>query len=167
MNQVQGRCLPQARRIRPCVPAIPSFGFSWRRRRSSSSCSACRCHRPSGLNPEIGALPPPYPTPKPTQLQTNRRRGRSRRCDPVNTTEILLPVTVRDNAGILVSNLTRKDFRVFEDGVEQSLSDPSLRQVPVDVALITMRLRQWRESDDFRNAAEGFGSTWPPMIASA
>jgi hypothetical protein len=54
----------------------------------------------------------------------------------VNTTELLLPVTARDRAGLLVSNLTRKDFRVFEDGVEQPLSDLSLRQVPVDVALI-------------------------------
>src|SRR5712691_5189105 len=53
----------------------------------------------------------------------------------VNTAEVLLPVTVRDSAGLLVSNLTRKDFRVFEDGVEQPLSDLSLRQVPVDVVL--------------------------------
>src|SRR6266511_2314478 len=54
----------------------------------------------------------------------------------VNPTEVLLPVTVLDGAGLLVSNLTRKDFHVFEDGVEQPLSDLSLRQVPVDVALI-------------------------------
>ena len=64
---------------------------------------------------------------------------------------------MRDNAGILVSNLTRKDFRVFEDGVEQSLSDLSLRQVPVDVALIVDASSSVAENlDDFRNAAEGF-----------
>src|SRR5213593_691808 len=33
----------------------------------------------------------------------------------VDTTEVLLPVTVRDAQGRLISNLTRQDFRVFED----------------------------------------------------
>jgi VWFA-related protein len=102
--------------------------------------------------------PPPYPTPKPTPTP----KQAVEEVDPddvisVNTTEILLPVTVRDNAGILVNNLTRKDFRVFEDGVEQSLSDLSLRQVPVDVALIVDASSSVAENlDDFRNAAEGF-----------
>ena len=77
----------------------------------------------------------------------------------VNTTEVLLPVTVRDSAGVLVSNLTRKDFRVFEDGVEQELSDLSLRQVPVDVALIVDASSSVAGNlDDFRGAAEGFAS---------
>src|SRR5713101_7998219 len=54
----------------------------------------------------------------------------------VNTTEVLLPVTVRDRSGRLVTDLTRKDFRVFENGIEQSLSELSLRQVPLDVVLM-------------------------------
>lgn len=77
----------------------------------------------------------------------------------VNTTEILLPVTVRDRSGLIVSNLTRKDFRIFEDGVEQKLSDLSLRQVPVDVALIVDASSSVAENlDDFRKAVEGFAS---------
>ncbi len=77
----------------------------------------------------------------------------------VNTTEILLPVTVRDRSGRLVSNLTRKDFRIFEDGIEQPLSDISLRQVPVDVALMVDASSSVAENlDDFRNAAEGFAA---------
>jgi len=52
----------------------------------------------------------------------------------VNTTEVLLPVTVRDSSP--VSGLMRNDFKVFEDGVGQALSDLSLRQVPVDVLLM-------------------------------
>src|SRR5258705_1107835 len=75
----------------------------------------------------------------------------------VNTTEILLPVTVRDRAGLLVANLTRLDFRIFEDGVQQPLSDLSLRQVPVDVALIVDASSSVAENlDDFRNASSGF-----------
>ena len=77
----------------------------------------------------------------------------------VNTTEVSLPVTVRDSSGLLVNNLTRKDFRVFEDGVEQPLSDLSLRKVPVDVALIVDASSSVAENlEDFRNAAEGFAS---------
>ena len=96
--------------------------------------------------------PTPSPTP-PTDLQE---------VDPedvisVNTTEVSLPVTVRDSAGLLVNNLTRKDFRVFEDGVDQPLSDLSLRKVPVDVALIVDASSSVADNlEDFRNAAEGF-----------
>jgi VWFA-related protein len=75
----------------------------------------------------------------------------------VSTTEVLLPVTVRDRAGQLVSNLTCKDFRIFEDGAEQRLSDLSLRQVPVDAALMVDASSSVAENlEDFRNAAEGF-----------
>ena len=75
----------------------------------------------------------------------------------VNTTEVLLPVSVRDETGQLVDNLVRKDFHVFEDGVEQPLSDLSLRQVPVDVVLMVDASSSVAENlDDFRNAAEGF-----------
>src|SRR6185436_14713444 len=73
--------------------------------------------------------------------------------------EVTLPVTVRDASGVLVNNLTRKDFRIFEDGVEQSLSDLSLRNVPVDVALIVDASSSVAENlEDFRRAAEGFAS---------
>lgn len=77
----------------------------------------------------------------------------------VSTTEVLLPVTVRDLAGRLVTNLTRKDFRVFENGAEQTLSDLSLRQVPVDVVLmIDASSSAANNLDDFRIAAEGFAA---------
>lgn len=77
----------------------------------------------------------------------------------VSTTEVLLPVTVRDRSGRLVTNLTRKDFRVFENGAEQTLSDLSLRQVPVDVVLmIDASSSAANNLDDFRIAAEGFAA---------
>jgi VWFA-related protein len=77
----------------------------------------------------------------------------------VNTTEVLLPVTVRDGRGMLVSNLTRRDFRIFEDGIQQPLSDLSLRQVPVDIALIVDASSSVAENlEDFRVAAAGFAT---------
>ena len=104
--------------------------------------------------PAQSTSPAPTPTPKQDEQEIDPDDVIS-----VNTTEVLLPVTVRDGAGLLVSNLTRKDFRVFEDGVEQPLSDLSLRQVPVDVALIVDASSSVAGNlDDFRNAAEGFAS---------
>jgi Ca-activated chloride channel homolog len=75
----------------------------------------------------------------------------------VTTTEVLLPVTVRDSTGQLVTGLTRSNFHVFEDNVEQPLSDLGLRQAPVDVVLLVDASSSVSENlDDFRRAAEGF-----------
>lgn len=96
----------------------------------------------------------PTPTPPPEEQEIDPDDVIS-----VNTTEVSLPVTVRDKSSILVNELTRKDFRVFEDGVEQPLSDLSLRKVPVDVALIVDASSSVASNlDDFRVAAEGFAS---------
>ncbi len=66
-------------------------------------------------------------------------------------------MTVRDAEGRLVTGLGRDDFKVFEDGREQPLSDLSLRQVPVDVALLVDSSSSVAESfEDFRRAAEEF-----------
>jgi VWFA-related protein len=109
------------------------------------------------LSPSIRAqspFPSATPSPKPEDQEIDPEDVIS-----VNTSEVLLPVTIRDSAGFLVSNLTRKDFLIFEDGVEQPLSDLSLRQVPVDVALIVDASSSVATNlDDFRNAAEGFAS---------
>ena len=81
----------------------------------------------------------------------------------VNTTEVMIPVTVRDSAGRLVNALTRNDFRVFEDGSQQPLSDLALRQVPVDVALMVDASSSVAQNlEDFRKAAEGFAARLAP-----
>lgn len=75
----------------------------------------------------------------------------------INALEVLLPVTVRDASGQLVTDLARGDFRVFEDGREQPLSDLSLRQAPVDVALLVDASSSVAESfEDFRRAVGEF-----------
>lgn len=103
------------------------------------------------------APPPPRLKQKPQEPQPS-----SQQLDPgdvvsVDTAEVLLPVTVRNAAGQLVTDLTRKDFRVFEDGVEQPLSELSLRQVPVDVVLMVDASSSVSNNfEDFRRAAAGF-----------
>jgi len=75
----------------------------------------------------------------------------------VMTSEVLLPVTVRDSGGRLVPDLTRNDFRVFEDNREQPVNDLTLRQVPVDAVLMVDASSSVATNiDDFRRAAEGF-----------
>ena len=81
----------------------------------------------------------------------------------VETSEILLPVTVRDSGGRLVTTLGRADFRVFEDGREQPLSDLRLRRVPVDVLLmIDSSSSVAPHFEDFRRAAEEFAARLDP-----
>jgi len=77
----------------------------------------------------------------------------------VDTTEVMFPVTVRDSNGRLVNDLTRNDFRVFEDNALQPLSDLALRQVPVDVVLMVDASSSVANNlDDFRRAAQGFAA---------
>ena len=81
----------------------------------------------------------------------------------VNASEVLLPVTVRDDAGALVTTLKRADFRVWEDGREQPLSDLDLRRVPVDVALLIDSSSSTADNlEDFRRAATDFAALLGP-----
>jgi VWFA-related protein len=81
----------------------------------------------------------------------------------VNTTEILLPVTVRDQNGVIARDLTREDFRVFEDGEEQSITYLSSRRVPVDVVLMVDTSSSVADDlDSFRRAVEGFAERLAP-----
>src|SRR5947209_10472896 len=81
----------------------------------------------------------------------------------VSTSEVMLPVTVRDAGGKLVTTLTRENFRVFEDERQQPLSDLALRQVPVDVVLmVDASSSAVANLDDFRRAVEGFVSKLSP-----
>ncbi len=81
----------------------------------------------------------------------------------VNASEVLLPVTVRDAGGQLITALARKDFRVYENGREQPLSDLALRQVPVDVVLMVDASSSVAANlDDFRRAVEEFATRLAP-----
>lgn len=115
--------------------------------------------------------PAPKPSPTPFRIVTGMgepppppiyKEKKAQEVDPgdvvsIETTEVMTPVTVRDSSGRLVPELTRNDFRVFEDEREQPLSDLALRQVPVDVVLMVDASSSVAKNlDDFRRAAEGF-----------
>lgn len=101
--------------------------------------------------------PPPVPTLK--QKPEPEQEVSPGDIVSVDTTEVMFPVTVRDSNGRLIPDLTRSDFRVFEDGAPQPLSDLALRQVPVDVVLMVDASSSVANNlDDFRRAAEGFAA---------
>src|SRR5262245_9707878 len=117
--------------------------------RSSSAAVQTSRQRTNRPSTQRKATTQPTPTPSPTSLQTMGAPPPVPKLKPtpeqdinpgevisVETTEVMLPVTVRDFNGRLVSELTVKDFRVFEDDNEQPLSDLALRQVPVDAVLM-------------------------------
>lgn len=75
----------------------------------------------------------------------------------IETTEVLLPVTVRDSTGQYALNLKAEDFQVYEDGVLQPISSFSLKRMPVHVVLlIDTSSSVTRELEDFKNAAWRF-----------
>ncbi len=54
----------------------------------------------------------------------------------LETSEVIVPVTVRDRYGRLVRGLSRYDFTIYEDGVRQEITDFSVGTVPVNVVLL-------------------------------
>jgi VWFA-related protein len=49
---------------------------------------------------------------------------------------VVVPVTVKDSSGALVTDLRRSDFRIFEDGVEQPISTFSVDPFPLSAAIL-------------------------------
>ncbi|HET6980220.1 MAG TPA: VWA domain-containing protein [Pyrinomonadaceae bacterium] len=124
------------------------------RTKPQSKPSATPEQKPKTALETVGAPPPVPSLKKPPEQEVSAGDVVS-----VDTTEIMFPVTVRDSNGRLVSDLTRTDFKVFEDNALQPLSDLALRQVPVDVVLMVDASSSVANNlDDFRRAAQGFAA---------
>lgn len=54
----------------------------------------------------------------------------------VNVNLVILPVTVKDSSGRLVADLTRSDFRIFDDNVEQRIEYFSAEAFPLSVVVL-------------------------------
>jgi Ca-activated chloride channel homolog len=148
----------------PWMPGslIASAQKSGQRQTRSASQRSKTTPKPTPTRSEFESLgePPPPPrlaTPKPTpkpEPEINPGDVIS-----VDTTEVMLPVSVRDANGRFANNLARQDFRVFEDSLEQPLSDLALRQVPVDVVLMVDASSSVANNlEDFQRAADGFAA---------
>jgi VWFA-related protein len=130
------------------------------RKRTADGSSQGATPKPSPTTSRLKTLghPPPVPV-----LKKKEEEIKPGDVISVNTSEVMLPVTVRDSNGRLIRDLTRSDFHVFEDGREQPLSDLALRQVPVDIVLmIDASSSVTSNLDDFRRAVEGFATRLAP-----
>ena len=76
-----------------------------------------------------GASQPPVRHPS---LQTQDPRARIR----TTVSLVVVPVTVKDSAGELVTDLQQNDFRVFEDGIEQPIALFSVDAFPLSAAIL-------------------------------
>jgi VWFA-related protein len=65
-------------------------------------------------------------------LQSDDTRGRL----TTRVTLVVVPVTVKNNAGELVTDLQQNDFRVFEDGIEQPIEVFSAEAFPLSAAIL-------------------------------
>lgn len=135
-----------------CLPDSATSSAQNRSRQTKSTPKPSPTPTPTAL--ELLGPPPPVPVLKQREPEVGEGETIS-----VQTTEVMLPVTVRDANGRLVKDLSKNDFQVFENDRQQPLSDFALRQVPVDVVLmIDSSSSAVRNLDDFRKAAEGFAA---------
>ena len=75
----------------------------------------------------------------------------------IETTEVLLPVTVRDVTGQFATNLKAEDFAIYENGIQQPISSFALKRLPVHVVLlIDTSSSVTRELEDFKTSALNF-----------
>jgi len=72
----------------------------------------------SGTSGTQNAKPPAAKSPAATPAQTPPT-SRAPGTITVRTSVVVVPVTVKDNAGVLVPDLHRDEFRIFEDNIEQ------------------------------------------------
>ncbi len=104
-------------------------------------------------------LPPPPRSPLPQEPVANTPPANSD--DPgtirIDTTLVSIPVSVLDRDGKYVPNLTKRDFQLFEDGIEQEISDFGPVEVPFHVVLMldTSRSTAFRH-EDIQQAAIAF-----------
>jgi VWFA-related protein len=72
----------------------------------------------------------------PAQTVTTTGATQTQNKIQVHTEEVIAPVTVLDQRGAPVLNLSQKDFHVFENGVEQTIDHWDLGGDPLAVALV-------------------------------
>ena len=99
--------------------------------------------------------PPPPPPPKPKKIE-----GMPDYAIHVDVPLVTVPVLVTTKEGQFIPNLKRENFRVFEDGAQQTISDFKVEEAPVTAVLLVefASTNYWLLSDTLR-ASYVFAST--------
>ena len=72
----------------------------------------------------------------------------------VNTSLVVLPVTVKDRAGNLVADLQRNDFRVFEDNVEHKIDVFSAEAFPLSMIILIDNDLKQKDANELRTSLD-------------
>jgi len=86
--------------------------------------------------PKVPATAPPQdpaPPAAPSQTQNQPQKAPTIR---TTTTEVIVPVTVKDKYGNLVPDLKKDEFRIFEDEVEQFILKFANEPVPLSIVIL-------------------------------
>jgi Ca-activated chloride channel homolog len=72
----------------------------------------------------------------------------------VNTSLVVLPVTVKDRSGNLVPDLRREEFRVFEDNVEQKIDVFTAEAFPLSMVILIDNDLKTKDADEVKGSLE-------------
>jgi VWFA-related protein len=92
----------------------------------------------STQQPAPGSQPPPSQPKEPIQSTPPEAQNPEELATTlrINVTYVEVPVTVKDSKGNLVSGLTWRDFRVFENGTYEPLKVFSVDAMPLSIAFV-------------------------------
>lgn len=90
-----------------------------------------------------GQSTPPAQAPAQNDAQTRIR---------VNSSLVILPVTVKDRSGNLVPDLHRDEFRIFEDNVEQSIDVFSADSFPLSMVVLIDNDLKSKDADEVESS---------------
>src|SRR6266404_6934045 len=85
--------------------------------------------------PQDSPVPPPV-KPQEAQTPSNQSQSDSQTTLKFAVNYVFLPVTVKDSQGRLVPDLTRNEFRVLDDNVEQRIEFFSAEAFPLSVVVL-------------------------------
>jgi Ca-activated chloride channel homolog len=91
--------------------------------------------------------------PSPSAPVTASKQGNSVYTLHENVNEVLLPCTVVDQNGRLVTDLTKANFRVWEDEIPQTISSFEFRDVPISLGILVDNSGSMRGKREAVNAA--------------
>jgi Ca-activated chloride channel homolog len=119
-----------------------------------------RAQAPDAPKPKVPAsdeIPkaPPNKSPQPAQRQQNDPRlSEAQAKITVNTSLVVLPVTVKDRSGNLVPDLRRDEFRVFEDNVEQKIDVFTAEAFPLSMVILIDDDLKTKDAEEVRGSLE-------------
>ena len=105
--------------------------------------------------------PPPLPLPAantapqqatPAPAQPNQTVSDSQNTLKVNVNLVILPVTVKDREGRLVADLTRNEFRILDDNVEQHIEYFSVDPFPLSAVVLLDNDLKSRDADQVESS---------------